>query len=78
MREICAKLRVTYSHQVVAAIHDVVTGKTCLQILGTNEVLRVAFGLRYQESLQHAGDTLITEWCLEILKAMLAGEGHTD
>lgn len=78
MREICAMLGVKYSHQVEAVIDSVVMEKTCVQILEKKEALRVAFGLRYQESEQRNGGDVITKRGLEILNAMLAGWGFTQ
>ena len=71
MREICAMLGVGCSHQVEAVIDNVVMEKTCLQILEKKEALRVAFGLRYQESEQRTAGNVITKRGLEILNARL-------
>ena len=45
---------------------------TCQEILEKTEALRVAFGLRYQESCQPPQNDIVVKRGLEILNAMLA------
>ena len=51
---------------------------TCQEILEKKEALRMAFGLRYQESCQTPQNDIVVKRGLEILNAMLASWGHTQ
>ncbi|KAK9834522.1 hypothetical protein WJX74_003600 [Apatococcus lobatus] len=78
MREICSALNVPHSQHVEAVIDHVTMQHTCQEILEKKEALRVAFGLRYQESRQAPHKDIGVKRGLEILNAMLASWGHTQ
>ena len=78
MREICRALNVPHSQHVEAVIDHVTMQHTCQEILEKKEALRIAFGLRYQESRQGPQNDMGVKRGLEILNAMLASWGHTQ
>ncbi|KAK9868010.1 hypothetical protein WJX84_004009 [Apatococcus fuscideae] len=78
MRDICIALGVPHSQDVEAIIDRVTVHKTCQEILEKKEALRVAFGLRYQESGQTPQRNGIVKRGLEILNAMLDSWGFTS
>ncbi|KAK9827220.1 hypothetical protein WJX74_010810 [Apatococcus lobatus] len=78
MREICHALSVPHSQHIEAVIDHVTMQHTCQEILEKKEALRVAFGLRYQESCQPPQNDMVVKRGLEILNAMLASWGHTQ
>ena len=67
-----------FAQRVEAVIDHVTMQHTCQEILEKKEALRVAFGLRYQESRQAPQRDIGVKRGLEILNAMLASWGHTQ
>ena len=79
MREICSALSVPHSQHVEAVIDHVTMQHTCQEILEKKEALRVAFGLRYQESCQPPqNDIGLSSGAWRSSIAMLASWGYTQ